>query len=145
MTQIGNEVLILICMRLDVIWDLLLYQAPELTVCWRNCGGHSRPPKYTLHCVWSSDATVNGLIVLVYAATWWRDGKWIHFSHACCWFDWTVSVTGSLKCSTHIKHCTVIAVLMSPLHWHFPDTQCNLGIHMYTLTLTHNNCNNKHL
>lgn len=59
-----------------------LYQALELKVLWTDCGRHSGPPKYILHCVWSSDATVNGLVFLVYTATWWRGGQWHSSSHA---------------------------------------------------------------
>lgn len=94
MSQTGNETLILICMCLDVIGDLLKrhsHQALRLRVRWTDCGGHSRPPKYMLHCVWSSHATVHGHVFLVYTAPWWRDGKWINLSQGCCWFGSTVT------------------------------------------------------
>lgn len=72
-----------------------LYQALELAVLWTDCSGHSRPPKYMQHCVWSSDASCKWPCFLVYTAPWWwRDGHWINFSHACCRYDWTVWVTG---------------------------------------------------
>lgn len=42
----------------------------------------------------------------------------------------------SRKFSTYIKHCTVITILISPLHLQFPNTQCNPGINMSTLSRT---------